>query len=514
MRLLTRQELNAEYKRSYDSVHTFCPKIDCPKIDKQNLQLPNNCFNSFKGKVQVGDVVTVVFGEKENILFKNDCMIRQSVLDDPDTNPIHDELRKLKSWTYYTEEHLYKVTKVITKDRFNVEPFMLDENKIIVRHQSNRCKKTVKVPIESINPFRLCSCYYKFKYWEYSENDMESFMTRFEEFKTEILNAKDEKQIQVLKKKFIRSYLQIIHKLLLYNIWIPQTKIYFEYIESQRSILIEMFGEEVIQNLSTYEKTVKSMNKKYNDAVKNTGQFYSEELYYWHYRPSYLATSKITTDSKLKLKEISLAKINQILRPDSIFEYVKYVPKSNSYDDNIPPPEHYFGKVGNIVDVIIHQKNESQKDIRLDVRILQMMSVTRYLGIVESTDDEFVNGVIIMFDSDAIIDISNFCQGNGDKLNLSVNTLVKPTFRSEIDFEDLTDAKMLSIDEYVSKLITSLLIEKYPRINTDEECIICYDDETKASMRCISEKHYFHYECLAKHLISRNFCPLCMVPMI
>jgi hypothetical protein len=368
---------------------SFAPKLGQFDIGffNRNRNVPLVGCNDYTEKIQVGDVIGIKL--KDSLRRKVQFMPCGDVPDGSTIDIFFGSYEQI-------EEHLFIITKKIKESLFEVKPYYIDGDKIIVKeiHEKLNTKGNIYIPVKNLTKHELCH-----KYYCYIKNsDPYNFyldIDKMTEFIKSIENNNVCQPCNLPYKDFRKIIINIIDDKDHDNV-----KNFFEFIDKNKLKIIELFGCDAFDNLGTYEKIINNIDNYYNKICALIGDTLILNYYFTYNKESHLTQPTIIH----KINKIKYVDIFRVYKTDNISKMIKTSHVTNWHgiilDDNV----RAHIKQGNLVRMYLFYDKDCTRSV-IYCTILMKLTENRFLATIKNMYLSEYEDVVFVIDVRAITEI-------------------------------------------------------------------------------------------------------------
>ena len=320
------------------------------------------------------------------------------------------------------EEHLFRVTKINKPSKYEVVPYYLDGNKVIVKEIEETFETEGQIPVNEIEPNELCEELFLNKTLKRFKIDQEYDI--FSKYKVDrlftLLDTYDEANRDTFTVHSVRKLLPLQNYAKtvfdLKEEGASMQKFYTQ-LAKYGPVLLNIFGQDsnILSELGTYDLAVAHMDALYSSALALiNSDTVPDMLTHRLHIPSRLAAPSIH-------HAIHRVKYNEIFRvyradPAYVLCRTKYVSNWSGIIIDNAIRGHITD--GNVVRVLFGKNKEASKDDKYEYssviycRVLQRLNETQCLACIENYYCSEYEDIVFVLNVNAISEIPFTWAGN------------------------------------------------------------------------------------------------------
>jgi hypothetical protein len=357
-----------------------------------NYKVPMCGCSNYVNPITVGNIVGVVMKsyDKTMVEFTGHSHL---LLDKNNRTNSTNEMLKIDGTTQLVEEHLFKITKVLTQSKFKAHQVFLDSDKIIRKYVSEDFDKLLNVPVDDVNIIEHI-CESKGVDVTFNEYNARRFVQSLED------GTISDKTVVPIKcytdMLFDLSYISTERKCSVAE--------FYQKVSEHMQIIIDTFGQSVYDAMGNIELVTKHMNDtidqfKINNPVVPINVTFSCRQY------AVLALPTISHN----LIELSYVNIFRVYSCNNDFKFVKTNHVTNWSGILLSDDVKSHVQVGNVLRMSMKDK---QWEYLPYFRTILQISPMEFLATVENHYTCEYEDIIVLLNTNAITEIPTTWEGN------------------------------------------------------------------------------------------------------
>lgn len=361
-------------------------------LTHRNFDYPLIGFSDYKDSLIVGDIIGVVLKSedtKEGEFTSIHCdIVKENMLEQlKEHYPKKFEYNEI-------EEHIFQITDIDEKNEFSITPIFI-EGKIISKKLIVTETEFRLIPNQFIDKEK---CFENFDFWKkfgyelFEINQSKKFLNKLEKY------FKSEDDLKIQYKFFVNKndYIKLPnlernkaiclpyedYSNLIFDQKDKEVQVYFDFLNVNKELLINLFGKEVFTKLGTpnilIENSEKIIDSVFDLQIEN-------KISYDFYKPDELVLPKIDH----QMKKINFSNIFRVYKTD--YRFIAKRPNSNYLRDWSGRPISKnvlkFLQEKNYIRIIISEK-ESKCWFNTYFQILKKINENSYFV---CSDDPYIN---------------------------------------------------------------------------------------------------------------------------